>query len=619
MNTLAGWQRARVLMLSPLPLIVISAGWCGVLWAVDRAAGRRARGILLSIGVLWPGLILASSFLLLLDNFTYTLLRVGVRTTSGLWRYAYVAVFLLFWAFGWRLCAGVVRGLSARRKGGVVAPLLAGMLAVSWLVFSPAGAGRAGGLALGGQKLRKGDLPNIMLLGWDGVSAENLSLYGYERDTTPFLRTFARKQALVCENAFANAQNSGSSVASMLTGKIPTALRLYYSPEILIGRNAYEHLPGILRHYGYKTVDIGVREYADAYDLNMLHSFEQASTRKEKKDWWQTRTSKWLGMSTGYFLESSWERLRDRLLHALGTKDTVSAYEVVVGATAAGWVQDREEIDQLMQVISSPDSRPFFVHAHLLCTHWPVAAPKHPVFSKGRERNGESERDFYDDAILELDAAFSRIIEALRKAGRLDNTILVFTSDHSRAWGPGRVPLVFWFPDGARSRRIRMNAQNMDIAPTLLDYLGLPVPEWMGGMSLLKGEPPKRRPIFFTAANDRLVDTKKWLLDASRLKAPFYSLGVLGMRVGDRIYTLNLDTPAMTVDLVQGHTCPLGDEEAMTVHGAWNTLVNHLEENGYRVPADFKQGELVREGGSTDTASTWRLRTNRGETTGDPS
>ncbi|NCC94988.1 MAG: hypothetical protein EOM10_17270, partial [Opitutae bacterium] len=128
----------------------------------------------------------------------------------------------------------------------------------------PAAADSAAAAGRGSARRR----PNVLILAWDGISAEHLSLYGYGRDTTPFLRTFRPDRALTCENAFANSLNSGGSIASLLTGKQPTTLRTYYPPEILTGRHAFEHLPGILRQQGYWNLDVSARQFADAYDLN---------------------------------------------------------------------------------------------------------------------------------------------------------------------------------------------------------------------------------------------------------------------------------------------------------------------------------------------------------------
>lgn len=590
MNTLTGWERMQVLVLSPLPLIVLSAMGCGALSLLARGL-RESRGIGVGMGLLWPGLIVAASFFLLMDNFTYTLFRVGVQTSSGFWRYGYMAAFGLFFVWGCRVCMAVVKWLLKARKAKVLGLSVSFVLTLSWGFLLAPFTDRLEGRFFGGATMAAKDLPNIVLIASDGVSADHLSVYGYERETTPYLRAFAEKQGLICENAFANAINSGSSIASMLTGKLPTVLRLYYPPEILTGRNAYEHLPGILRGYGYENVDISIRQFGDAYDLNMLHSFHEANGRREKG---RNLASTWLGMNTGYFLGVTWERLTDRLLHAAGVKDFESAYNIVMGEVETTKQNDKPQIDRLVRLIESRRERPLFVHVHLMKTHGPMFFPQTRVFSRGRNQTEDFERDFYDDVIRDLDAAFERIIRALEEKGQLDKTILIFSSDHGKMWKMTRIPLIFRFPGGAHAGKIRTNTQNVDIAPTVLDYLGITKPEWMGGISLLRGEPPEKRPIFFAAVNDLAVDPKKWMLDESRLNPPFYSLGVVGMVIGDRTYLLNLVSGTLTTDFVRGHTCPMGEEEVMTLVESGEILFRHLEENGYKVPGSWRipGGEL---------------------------
>lgn len=591
MSTLGGWERARILLLSPLPLAGASVAVCAALGAAARIAPR-ARGGMARAGALWPGLMLASAFFLMLDNFTYTLFRIGVQTSDGFWRFGYLGIFLLFWAWGWRLSMAMLRGVLAWRRPVRGTVLWAAALAALWGGLLATGSERAGGVLAGAEGAAdEGRLPNIILFGSDGIGAEHLSLYGYERETTPIMRTFREGRTLVCENAFANSLNSGGSIASLLTGKQPTALRMYYPPEILTGRNAYEHLPGILRQHGYWNVDISARQFADAYDLNMLHSFHEANGRSEGGSRWQEAAAGILGMHTGYFLGATWERLRDRLLHAAGAQDFESAYEQVAGEAAGTEQDDEPRIGRLLRAIAECGDRPFFAHVHLMETHGPAFHLEHPVFSKGREQKEAFETDFYDDSILELDAAFGRIVGALKDAGQLDNTVLVLSTDHGKGWGSGRIPLVFWFPGGAHAGRIRTNAQNVDLAPTLLDYLGLPVPQWMEGVSLLDGDPPATRPIFLTAVDSRLVNPRKWLLDESRLKPPFFSLGSMGMRVGDRSYMLDLRTGELGMEPVPGHTHPLAEGEAPPEAEARRILLGHLEENGYEIPASLKKGD----------------------------
>ena len=588
MSVLTGWERVQILMLSPLPLIAVSAAGCVFLGGIARWIPQ-ARGALVRIGMLWPGLILASSFLLLLDNFTYTLFRMGVQTSAGIWRYGYVALFGLFWVGGWRLGMGMLRGLLARGKLGRLAAGIAFVGAVCGGLGLALGTDGAAGPI--DEEVPQGEnpLPNVLLLTPDGVSAEHLSVYGYERDTTPFIRTHSAGRALICENGFANATTSGGSIASLLTGKLPTTTRLYYPPEILMGSDAYEHLPGILRQYGYENVDISCRQNADAFDLNMLHSFHEANGRLENSGRWPQAAGRWLGMPTAYFLKSSGERLRDRLLHAAGVKEFEAAYDEVVDKQELTLDYDARRLERLLGLIRSDRRRPFFAHVHLLWTHGPSFYSPNPVFSDKGQQKEPFERDFYDDAILDADGVLAKIAGALVSAKQLDRTIVVLSSDHGRRWDSGRIPLIFWFPGGAHAGRIRTNAQNLDVAPTLLDYLGIPKPEWMEGVSLLAGDPPAERPVFNTAANSGVVDFETGLVDSSRSKPPFYSLGRLNATIANRTFALDLNTGNVATGVVAGHTQPLAEGEGPSLAEAREILFRHLEASGYALPASWRK------------------------------
>ena len=588
MSVLSGWEKTQILVLAPMPLIAVSAAGCVLLWIVARLVPR-ARGAWVRIGMLWPGLVLASSFLLLLDNFTYTLFRMGVQTATGLWRYGYVAVFGLFWVGGWRLGMGMLRGLLARGKLGRLAAGIACVGAAGWgLGLALETDGAAGQVEAEGPP-GENSRPNVLLLTPDGVSAENLSVYGYERDTTPFVRTHGEGRALICENGFANATTSGGSIASLLTGKLPTTTRLYYPPEILMGADAYEHLPGILRQYGYENVDISCRQNADAFDLNMLHSFHEANGRMEDSSRGALAASQWLGMPTAYFLKSTGERLRDRLLHAAGVKDFEAAYDEVVDKQELTLDYDARRLERLLRLIRADRRRPFFAHVHLLWTHGPSFYSENPVFSKKGQQKEPFERDFYDDAILDMDGVLAKIAAALASAKQLDRTIIVLSSDHGRRWGSGRIPLIFWFPGGAHAGRIRTNAQNLDVAPTLLDYLGIPKPEWMEGVSLLAGDPPAERPVFNTVANSGVVDFETGLVDSSRSKPPFYSLGRLNATIGNRTFALDVNTGNVATGVVTGHTQPWSEGQGPSLAEAREILFRHLEANGYEIPASWRK------------------------------
>lgn len=275
------------------------------------------------------------------------------------------------------------------------------------------------------------DLPHILLLAADGVSAKYTSAYGYERDTTPALRALAA-QSLFCENAFANSLNSSSSIASLLTGKWPVTLKLYYPPQILSGRHAYVHLPALLRRFGYRTVDISARQFADVYDLNFLNGFDEANGRAERRSIWRRLGDLGAGMHAGYFWEVVWERISERLGHIAGRYRGESPYEVVAGDLAGKRVDDAQRVARLLDLLREERARPLFAHLHLLGTHGPYFNPRIPRFSQGIEQKAKFMRDFRDDAIADFDRHLCRIVEALAAAGQWERTIVVVLSDLRR-------------------------------------------------------------------------------------------------------------------------------------------------------------------------------------------
>ncbi len=122
--------------------------------------------------------------------------------------------------------------------------------------------------------------PNIILLGIDGVNAANMSVYGYEKETTPNITRLA-KNALIIENAFSNAGRTGGSLTSLLTGKDPITTKVIYPPDILMGQDAYQLIPGILKQAGYHTVQITDPFFGDAYSRNLKNGFDIANFRSE--------------------------------------------------------------------------------------------------------------------------------------------------------------------------------------------------------------------------------------------------------------------------------------------------------------------------------------------------
>src|SRR5439155_27205069 len=136
--------------------------------------------------------------LILLDNFTYTVFKFGIVTSQGIWRGLYAVGFLV--AFVLFLRKPSIYLQRRPDRGAVLTSYLVLFLfSISTVAFVSRiphfhfTTSRNGPL-----DETSSEMPNIILLGWDGVNATHMSVYGYERDTTANLSELARN-ALIAE------------------------------------------------------------------------------------------------------------------------------------------------------------------------------------------------------------------------------------------------------------------------------------------------------------------------------------------------------------------------------------------------------------------------------------
>jgi arylsulfatase A-like enzyme len=545
---------------------------------------RRDPTLLIKIGALVPAGICAALILILVDNFTYTLFKFGVVSTAGVTRLLYGLGFLLVLILCYRRLLSLLGTLSLRlqvwpRASRWILSLLSLWILV-WIALPIAWASNS--------KVRSASAssatqrPHIILITSDGVNATNMSVYGYERDTTPFLSRLA-ESALVAENAFSNAGPTAGSIFSIYTGKYPAATRMLYPPDILKGSDSYQHLPSILRSLGYTTVQIAVPYFVDAYQQNLLDGFDEANGRLSTQNRLLIALSQVFPGDYAFFSYDTTNRIADRVRHIFFIKQIDDPLAVVTGPPQQ--FADRQRMARLQQVLRSAQG-PVFIHIHLMGTHGDTFNPSKQFFSSGQAVDDQQSWnvDFYDDSILELDNNISGLVDYLTELGMFDQTILIIGSDHGQKWDQvRRIPLIIRFPNGEFAERLLENVQNLDIAPTILDYIGLDQPGWMPGKSLITGD-VDQRPIIGVSAQGQEPNQKgQFAVNYDKVRPPFYQLGEITLIVCGDWYQLNLTDLSWESGTVEGSTtgCPAGSK--ITPRQAYQQMVSHLEDNGFDV------------------------------------
>ena len=529
------------------------------------------------LAVMVPAWILAALALLTVDNFTYTIFKVGVITTSGIGRGIYAVIFLVTFLLICRWLLKKNTGSPSRDR--ILGQLSFGLITISTisvLVSHPI----AGTVDANLQTFNLDKRPNIIILGGDGINASHVSAYGYSRKTTPVIDKLAQ-DSLFMENAFTDAGNSSGSTTAILTGKNATTTRVLYPPDILIGADAFQHLPGILRQQGYYTAQLGVAQFIDAYNLNFQDAFDEVNGNTIQGTV-VLHLFKPLGYDVAYFSSKVYKRITDRLMHIFYIRTMKYAFGAIMEPTPEV-NEDNAKLAHLLDLISNTD-QPLFVHIHTMGTHGPNFFPRERVFSKDEEQTDLWMDDFYDDGILTFDSYAGEVLDRLAATGKLDDTILVIYSDHNQQYFTNqRIPLLIHFPKGEHAGVIQNNVQNIDIAPTLLDYMGLPIPKWMEGQSLLKGEPGRNRLIFSTGAAYIKEINGIFMVDPEQRKPPFYQLGFLGIVDCQAWYRYDLIHHVWSSGLVIGHTSPCQTGQLLSPEQISNALLNHLAARGFDI------------------------------------
>jgi arylsulfatase A-like enzyme len=365
---------------------------------------------------------------------------------------------------------------------------------------------------------RDADRPNVVFYIIDGGSAELMSVYGYNRRTTPNIERLAAEGA-VFEQAYSNSMWTKVSTPSFMTGLQHSVLGGYLTPtdplpEQVVTMAEYMHRGGYqtavftANPYAGKmsSLDRGVDvlrdsgwlEFAKAHvTYNMVAS---ASSVPLHQAFWEWREA--------YPAQPYWVHFQTVDPHRPWAP--VAPFTGLFGSVDAA------------QRIADWDSR---LGVRPSVWHTLPLARKMEVFEKAAIDPMEYIRvsqGLYDEGMAHNDYQIGRLVNRIKAAGEWDNTIFIIAADHAHTnaglmgmpfmaapaeqaiFSPWRshIPMIVVWPGRiAAGQRFSQPVSMIDMVPTIVDLAGLPSPEITQGQSLapllLGQEGWEPRPVIF--------------------------------------------------------------------------------------------------------------------------
>ena len=354
--------------------------------------------------------------------------------------------------------------------------------------------------------------PNIVLYMIDTLRADHTSVYGYSRDTTPFLKKLGA-EGVVFDDCQAQSTWTKPSVATLLTSLHTPAHGIdEFTDTIPAGATT---LAAALREAGYVTASIIGNPFSgrnSGLERGVDHLFEYPAIQR-----WRRRAERatdsaalnrvafqWLERHRG---EPFFLYLHSTDPHAPYRPPKTTEAQFADPAESAEFQQDYEK---LKQVIGPYGGGAVF--------------NRRQARAKGVDPDLWVRRaiDRYDAEVLFNDRSIELLVEKLRDLGVLENTLIVVVSDHGEeflehGWTTHghslyeevtRVVFLMWNPKLIPApRRIREPVGLVDVMPTILDLIGAPADGVMQGRSLaplIRGEAePEDRPVMAARLPER--------------------------------------------------------------------------------------------------------------------
>ena len=437
-------------------------------------------------------------------------------------------------------------------------------------------------LAASTARSENGDPPNVLFIISDDLTAESLGCYGNAQCQTPHIDALA-EQGVRFTRAYCQYPVCGPSRAALMSGMYPQEVGV-------TGNGSSDRFTGtmgkrpsmteLFRDNGYYTARI-----SKIYHMRIPGDITAGVNGPDHAASWTERFNcqapEW--MSSGEHVQLSDGKLnRNPDKHyglGFGT-----AFYVVKTDTDGNEQPDVQAASKAIELLEKHRDEPFFLAVGLVRPHVPLVAPReyfHPYPAPEMKLPPQMDGDLADvpgagklktsqqiglggkpqkqrgvlaayyASVSFMDDQVGRILDAVRRLGLEDDTIVVFTSDHGYHLGEHqmwqkqslheesvRIPLIVHVP-GMPAATATTLAEQIDIYPTLAELAGLSLPDHLRGKSLVPAlEDPAtqlRDQIYSFRGNAHLIRTGRWA---------YMNYG----RGGEELYDLE-DNPAQFTNL----------------------------------------------------------------------
>jgi arylsulfatase A-like enzyme len=432
--------------------------------------------------------------------------------------------------------------------------------------------------------------PNILILLFDALSARNMSLYGYSRNTTPFIDEFA-EQGIVYHSHYAGGNYTTPGTASLLTGTLGWTHRALHHLGVvkneIIDNNIFRLQKSKYHTLSYTRnifASLLIHQFSKFINKNIqvanLQNYSLSGNLFSQKIFYSDYISSLNGerQIQGYLTSSSspilsliTKQLRINL------RDTISndLYEIFPRGVLTNGFGHFFTLDQTIDYLKNLITelpKPFCSYIHIWPPHdpyathvdfvdkfndsWtPIDKPTH-FFGQDIDRDIILEdRRMYDEFVAYVDKKFFELISLISDSNLLEDTIIIFTSDHGEMFERGiqkhttqtlyepiiKVPLIIRLPGQPKRVDIYNPTSCIDLLPTLQHLSGEPIPSWCEGEILPpfnKEREVRERSIYVLEAKENPKQAPLTKRTVAMIKGQYKLIHYLGYKGFEDVYEL---------------------------------------------------------------------------------